>query len=94
MIINYRTVIAFGQENIDKLTENFDDLLTGPMAAINSAHNLQGFYFGFGQSARSLYGAMVFSLALEILIIKWGLDRDTVFFACFMLFYAVVGIGW
>lgn len=31
VVINYRTVVAFGQNNIDKINENFSKLLDGPL---------------------------------------------------------------
>ena len=30
VILNYRTIITFGQKNVDKINKKFEDLLEGP----------------------------------------------------------------
>ena len=99
-IINYRTVISFGQNNVDKINENYDKLVTGPMEDKNRLHNKTGFYFGVGGGGRTLYCALLFSVCFEFLIVKSDLKGpeyveylNTVFFAAFLLFYSVMGVG-
>ena len=31
IIMNYRTVISFGQKNVDKIVEKYNDLAKGPL---------------------------------------------------------------
>ena len=57
VIINYRTVISFGQGSVDELTKNFDKLLTGPIEERKAKHKKTGFYFGIVLSSRSIYFA-------------------------------------
>ena len=45
--MNYRTVIGFGEKNIDHLLGIFDKLLEEPhKLGVKNAH-LSGFYFGY-----------------------------------------------
>jgi len=47
MIINYRTVISFGQKNIDFVMSKYDTLLEEPNAiGIRNAH-IAGFLYGY-----------------------------------------------
>lgn len=48
ILMNYRTVIGFGDKNVAYLLEKFDELLREPnMLGIKNAH-VSGFYFGYG----------------------------------------------
>ena len=47
MIINYRTVISFGDKNIDYVMTKYDKLLEEPnRIGIRNAH-IAGFFFGY-----------------------------------------------
>jgi len=48
VIINYRTVISFGQKNIDELCSKFEEFSKGPMEEVISKSNRAGMYYGLG----------------------------------------------
>jgi ABC-type multidrug transport system fused ATPase/permease subunit len=48
IIMNYRTVIGFGDKNVDYLLAKFDALLEEPNRRTVRAAHLAGFYFGYG----------------------------------------------
>ena len=60
LIINYKTVISFGQKNVDKINKKFEDLLTGPLDDVIKKSNLAGIYYALGQSGRTLFVSLVF----------------------------------
>mmetsp|Transcript_7498 Transcript_7498/g.6807 ORF Transcript_7498/g.6807 Transcript_7498/m.6807 type:complete len:345 (-) Transcript_7498:1515-2549(-) len=63
MIINHKTVISFGQKNIDYLLEIYQNFLQEPYAkTVKSAH-YTGLLFGFGQFIRFIYMAVIFYIA-------------------------------
>ena len=63
ILINYRTVICFGEKNIDYLLEKFDALLEEPvMSGIRQAH-YAGFFFGYSNCVRFLFIGIVFYIA-------------------------------
>ena len=94
VIINYRTVISFGQGSVDELTKNFDKLLTGPIEERKAKHKKTGFYFGIVLSSRSIYFAVVFAIALELIVNVLKQDRELVFFATYIIAFSVSGFGY
>jgi hypothetical protein len=47
MIMNYRTVISFGDKNISKVMKTYEKLLETPnKLGVKNAH-LAGFFFGY-----------------------------------------------
>jgi ATP-binding cassette, subfamily B (MDR/TAP), member 1 len=69
IIMNYRTVIGFGEKNVDYLLTKFDELLEVPnMKGIKSAH-VSGFWFGYSQCVRFIFIGVVFYIS-AILINK------------------------
>lgn len=93
VIINYRTVIGFGQRNVDQINSNFNQLIEEPLNEHAKAHNKTGMYYGFGACGRSLYIGILFTVALEVLITKWGYNREQVFFATLLCFFGIMGVG-
>jgi len=47
LIINYRTVISFGQDNIDFIMKEYEGLLEGPLNLRIRNANIAGFAFGY-----------------------------------------------
>jgi ABC-type multidrug transport system fused ATPase/permease subunit len=73
ILINYRTVIGFGDKNVDYLLEKFDSLLEEPKSiGIKQAH-YSGFLFGYSQCTRFMFIGIVFYIA-AILINNYGDD--------------------
>lgn len=93
VIINYRTVISFGQKNVDSICERFEQLLEGPMQDVIKKSNRAGLYYGLGQSGRTIYISLVFIINIELLIAKWGLDGIDVFTSTYLLFFTYMSLG-
>lgn len=73
ILINYRTVIGFGDKNVDYLLEKFDSLLEEPrISGIKQAH-YSGFFYGYSQCIRFLFIGIVFYIA-AVLINNYGDD--------------------
>jgi len=60
VIINYRTVIGFGQNNVDAVINKFKAFLEEPSKKkVRNAH-IGGFFFGYSNCARMLFLGIVF----------------------------------
>lgn len=63
LIINYRTVIAFGQKNVDFMLQRYNLLLVVPhQTNIKRAH-ISGLFFGYSQAIRFVFVGFVFFVA-------------------------------
>lgn len=63
IIINYRTVISFGEKNVQFILSRYATLLLGThQANIRRAH-ISGLFFGYSQSIRFIYVAFIFYIA-------------------------------
>lgn len=93
VIINYRTVISFGQKNVDSICEKFEQLLEGPMQDVIKKSNKAGAYYGLGQSGRTIYISLVFIINIEFLVAKWGLNGTDVFTSTYLLFFTYMSLG-
>ena len=63
IILNYRTVIAFGPKNVDMILERYSALLVIPReAGIKKAH-ISGLFFGYSQGIRFIFIGFVFYIA-------------------------------
>jgi ATP-binding cassette, subfamily B (MDR/TAP), member 1 len=92
ILINYRTVIGFGDKNVDYLLEKFDSLLEEPrMTGIKQAH-YTGFFFGYSQCIRFMFIGIVFYIA-AVLINNYGDDQQDTYICLFTLFMAALGTG-
>lgn len=64
IIINYRTVIGFGEKNVEFLLKKYDDLLEEPNNyGIKHAH-FEGFLYGYSQAIRFIFVGVVFYIAI------------------------------
>lgn len=71
--MNYRTVISFGEKNVDYLLSQFDKLLDEPnKKGIKNAH-LSGFFFGYSQCIRFIFVGVAFYIA-AIFVNNYGED--------------------
>jgi ATP-binding cassette subfamily B (MDR/TAP) protein 1 len=92
IIINYRTIISFGDKNINHLMEKFQELLLAPNRDnIVSAH-LTGFFFGYSSFARYCYVAFVFYIA-AVFIFRQGDDPMKTFVGVYVVFISALGCG-
>ena len=72
VIINYRTIISFGEKNVDFILARYGALLVIPnRAGIKRAH-ISGLFFGYSQSIRFAFIAFVFYIA-AVFTRKYGL---------------------
>lgn len=92
MLINYRTVISFGEKNVKFVMSRFDSLLEEPnrLGVIN-AHK-SGFWFGYSQCIRFFFLAFVFYVG-SIFIFKHGDSPDDTYIGLFILFISAIGSG-
>ena len=90
--MNYRTVIGFGEKNVDFLLTNFDKLLEVPnRRGIQNAH-IGGFLFGYSQFIRFAFVGFVFYIA-SLFIYKENAPNEDTFVGCYTLFIAALGSG-
>ncbi len=63
IIMNYRTVISFGEKNLQFILDRYSESLVVPhLANIKRAH-ISGLFFGYSQSIRFIFIAFVFYVA-------------------------------
>lgn len=92
IILNYRTVISFGQKNVDMILNRYGQLLVVPReAGIKRAH-ISGLFFGYSQSIRFVFVAIVFYIA-SVIIKNNGLDPQKVYSGCYVVFVGAIGTG-
>eukprot|EP00347_Sterkiella_histriomuscorum_P018560 403345051 len=92
MLINYRTVISFGDKNVEYVMNRFDNLLEEPnKVGVRNAH-LAGFWFGYSQCVRFFFLAFVFYIA-SIFIFDYGDKPDDTYIGLYILFVAAIGSG-
>ncbi len=92
IIMNYRTVIGFGEKNVDYLLTKFDKLLEVPnMQGIRSAH-VSGFWFGYSQCVRFIFIGVVFYISAIFINKKVENPQDT-YIGVYTLFVAAIGTG-
>jgi hypothetical protein len=60
MVINYKTVCSFGEDNVDLIFSKFSDLMSEPLNRnIKNAH-IAGFAHGYSNCSRMLFMAVIF----------------------------------
>ena len=63
------------------------------MKDVESKSNKAGAYYALGTSGRTLYISVVFIIAMELLVVEWGLDSTDVFTGCYLLFFTYMSVG-
>jgi len=92
IIINYRTVIAFGPKNVDLILDRYAELLVIPReAGIKKAH-ISGLFFGYSQGIRFVFIAMVFYIA-AVFTKRYDLNSQDVYSGCYVVFVGSIGTG-
>ena len=92
MIFNYKTVISFGDENVNALIDEYALLLIKPVnARIRNSH-VAGIMFGYSQAARMIYAGVVFYIGGQM-ISRYEADSERVFLAIYVIFITGFGAG-
>jgi ABC-type multidrug transport system fused ATPase/permease subunit len=92
LILNYRTVIAFGDQNINRIMHNYEQLLTGTAKKrIRNAH-LAGLAFGYSVCIRFIYIGVIFYIGATF-IKKFELNSQDVYTGINILFMSALGAG-
>lgn len=92
MIMNYRTVISFGDKNINKVMDKYEKLLEEPnRIGVRNAH-IAGFYFGYSQMIRFIFVGFVFYIG-SIFIYDKGQNPKNTYIAIYVIFVAALGSG-
>lgn len=93
IVLNYRTVISFGQKNVDLILDRYSELLIIPkQAGIKKAH-ISGLFFGYSQSIRFVFVAVVFYMA-AIFVSKFdNRSKEDVYTGCYVVFVGSIGCG-
>eukprot|EP00347_Sterkiella_histriomuscorum_P020418 403337881 len=90
MLINYKTVISFGEKNVEFVMDRFDSLLEEPnRVGIRNAH-FSGFWFGYSKCVRFFFQAFVFYVA-SIFIFDYGDNSDDTFIGLYLLLVSALG---
>lgn len=90
--MNYRTVIGFGEKNIDHLLSRFDALLEEPaLKGIRTGH-YGGFFFGYSQCIRFLFIGIIFYIA-ALFVKNYNDNPDDTYIGLYTLFLAALGTG-
>jgi ATP-binding cassette subfamily B (MDR/TAP) protein 1 len=92
ILMNYRTVIGFGEKNIDHLLSRFDALLEEPaLKGIKSGH-YGGLFFGYSQCIRFVFVGITFYIA-ALFVKDYGDKADDTYIGLYTLFLAANGAG-
>ena len=80
IVMNYRTIISFGEKNIDHLMNRYNKLLQEPLKnGVKNAH-LSGVLFGYSQFIRFAFIAFIFYIGSKF-IIKYADNSKDLFIA-------------
>ena len=92
VILNYKTVISFGEKNINSVIMKYEQLLDEPASKRIRTSHMAGFFFGYSQAARMVFVGVVFYLG-TLAIRKMGQKSDDVFISIWILFSCAMGAG-
>jgi len=92
ILLNYRTVIGFGDKNTKYLLDKFDHLLDQPCRDGIKTGHIGGFYFGYSQCVRFLFVGIVFYIAAVFINDYDETPKDT-YIGLYTLFLAALGTG-
>jgi ABC-type multidrug transport system fused ATPase/permease subunit len=93
LVLNYKTVITFGEKNVETLLFRYSELLIIPhKAGVKRAH-ISGLFFGYSQAIRFIFVGVVFYVAAVFLNADPTLDSNEVYTGCYMVFVGAIGAG-
>ena len=93
IIMNYRTIISFGEKNVNFLMGHYNDLLEEPVYIGRKNAHIGGFLFGYSQFIRFAFVAFIFYIGAQFMIKYPGDGQEDVFVAIYVLFVAALGTG-
>ena len=73
-ILNYRTVISFGQKNVDHVKDYYLKLLQGTFERDVKIARTSGLLLGFGTCGRVLYLGLMFYCGYYVVHMRFGID--------------------
>lgn len=92
ILMNYRTVVSFGEKNVDYLLNMFDRLLLVPnQKGVRYAH-ISALFFGYSQFMRFAFVAVTFYISAYFIYKQNDPPKDT-YLAVYVLFVAAIGAG-
>ena len=92
VIINYRTVIGFGQKNVDSVVAKFEEYLVEPSRRKQKNAHIGGFFFGYSNCSRMLFLGLVFYIGSKLVRNGAG-DSDKIYIAIWILISTSMGAG-
>jgi ABC-type multidrug transport system fused ATPase/permease subunit len=92
MIINFRTIISFGEKNINYLLLKFKILLSAPHRDDIISGHTSGLFFGYSIFARYAYVSFVFYIS-ALFIANKGDNPVNTFIGVYVLFISALGCG-
>ena len=92
-IMNYKTIMSFGQSSVDKINEKFESLLEGPQRKRVNNFIIAGIANGLQQTFIICYLGACFFLGNYIAVGMLGVDQYLVFGTAFMMFSLFHGMG-
>ena len=92
IIMNYRTVISFGEKNMQFILDKYSELLVIPHLANIKRSHISGLYFAYSTSIRFIFIAFVFYIA-AVFVANYGLNPESVFTGIYVAFVGAIGSG-
>lgn len=92
IVLNYKTVFAFGEKNVSAIFEKFHVLMQLPLNKKVKNSHLAGFFFGYAQASRMIFLGLIFWLG-SIVIKQFGYDAQSVYLCINVLISAAMGAG-
>ena len=92
VIFNYRTVVSFGQRNVDRILDRYDDMLQEPSSQRMCNAHIAGAAFGYSLCIRFVYIGVVFYVG-SIFIREMTLNSQNVYLAVLVIFTSALGAG-
>lgn len=91
--MNYRTIISFGDKNIDFLMTRYEHLLNGPSIIGRKNAHVGGFLFGYSNFIRFAFIGFIYYIGARFINKYPGSSPEDVFVAIYVLFISAMGSG-
>lgn len=92
IITNYRTVISFGQDNVNEIMNKYEKLLIGPLKRRVCNAMLAGIAYGYSLCIRFIFVGIVFFIGSKFTV-DYNLNPKDVFFSIYIIFTSAMGAG-
>ncbi|CDW72274.1 abc transporter [Stylonychia lemnae] len=77
ILINYKTVISFGEKNIGFIINKYQDFLMQPKRSAIKISHYSGIMYGYSQSIRFLFIALMFAIAAEYIVHYYNTPEES-----------------